>query len=357
MARNLAGATETSDKDLAKYPSSKGKGNGLLRWKLPNLITPPLYDTQLTGSQWMCTRATGEGACEESKKDDSPFPEWLEMTTCPKTGGGWLMDVPGLGKTFTALYNILQSAKQEREKYADCADHTYKASFIACPSGPVCDQWIKVITQDFPGLRLILARGSRRPQIDREDRSVDPKIDWLTPTQTRNGPSAIGFPAGDLMDSKNPDTLNTVVLCTYEAWRKRILDFAPSNDPADCNDPKKPVWFKKTSKNVWPSKAVAKAEKARKARGEPLRAEDEDSAEVSGDEDGKIYVRFHSHEWSGVFGKCYYNEGHRLRQATIQTHWAMRVLEADVHHFLTATPMMNSAIDIAAQLRLLWAAA
>lgn len=35
----------------------------------------------------------------------------------------------------------------------------------------------------------------------------------------------------------------------------------------------------------------------------------------------------------------------------------MRVLGADVHHFLTATPMMNSAIDIAGQLRLLWVAA
>lgn len=31
MARNLAGATEASDKDLSKYPSSKGKGNRLLR--------------------------------------------------------------------------------------------------------------------------------------------------------------------------------------------------------------------------------------------------------------------------------------------------------------------------------------
>jgi hypothetical protein len=48
------------------------------------------------------------------------------------------------------------------------------------------------------------------------------------------------------------------------------------------------------------------------------------------------------------------DEGHMTRNDKTQLHWMLRRLNAETNWYLNATPMVNSATDIASEAKLLW---
>lgn len=64
---------------------------------------------------------------------------------------------------------------------------------------------------------------------------------------------------------------------------------------------------------------------------------------------------FHiDHLWKGKISLTMSDEGHQTRNDKTQLHWMLRRLNDETNWYLTATPMVNSATDIAAETKLLW---
>lgn len=207
-------------------------------------------------------------------------PDIAAKVKCVATHGGMIVDTMGLGKTYLALLYLSFLAVHSPPR------QWFKPSLILAPSGVVLQQWVDAIYRHFPDLRLIVAHG---------EKSIDPKVanTWVSAAAMKKAPSNLTLWPRHLQyifDKTDRNAAATVVISTYETFASRTIEQSEVARPG-----KKPK------------------------------------------------VQYNS-KWPDVFGTLLLDEGHKLRHYWTRIYAAVKGLNADVHWFLTATPVVNSSL-------------
>ena len=301
-----------------------GEHKGILRRyksKLCPSIRRPLLASQITGVVHMLIRTCGEFPLSATQLQDrekyQKILERLEAYRGPATGGGFIEDAPGMGKTSTAMAYfdwLSRHGKHVDNEGKPC----HRAAMLFCPDGHVLRQWAEEINANYPGINLLVAKpgadwtwnseyGPRR--LEYLDRAAirDPQKSW---------PSHLDY----VFDKTNPKASRTIILGPYTTMRARLINVEEISSASR----------KKHGKAPWPAHWCFN----KKKRG---------------------FRIFHIDPfWEDKISLTMSDEGHLTRNDKTQLHWMLRRLNAETNWYLTATPMVNSATDIAAETKLLW---
>ena len=201
-----------------------------------------------------------------------------------QTFGGLVVDTMGFGKTRTGLLFLSYfslCASQNRIDFLPQND--FRPSLCLAPSGIVLGQW-KDTMRMFPTLITIIAYGEKPSDPNEARNWVSATAMREAPAKTTHWPKHLRF----VFDRQNPKACYVVLLSSYETFAARTL-----------------ITHNKVVKN-------------------------------------RVKKTFES-KWADVFRVVLLDEGHRLRHSNTKTYASVSLLNADVHWFLTATPVINSA--------------
>ncbi|KAL8841352.1 MAG: hypothetical protein Q9170_000983 [Blastenia crenularia] len=277
-------------------------------------------DSQITGAAFMLQRSYGYIPVDKARAEDSEVAKACESLKSIKTGGGFLVDATGFGKTDTACLFAAQHGL-----YGDHSNG-HKPMLLVVPNGAVFGQWASKLRSQFPSLNLIISN---------EDRPSETKYlsSWVSSTAMREAPEKLdNWPAHlrYVFDTSDPRASKTIVLTPYDSHSSRTvgIEWVDKHDPA-----------KKAAMAVPALKGkYLKREKAKMRQ------------EAEANEKEPIFVS----RWKGRFRCVILDEGHKVRHPITKLHASILLLEADINWFLTATPVINSAYDILGGLHILW---
>lgn len=250
-------------------------------------------DSQINGAMFMAQRSTGGPIIGEDRQSSAELDEAKSELESLTTGGGYLVDSTGLGKTITALLFVSQFALHHDHK------GVHRPTLITVPNGAVFSQWVDTIWEHFQDLNVIISN---------DDKPMDAKYaqNWISSTAVREAPKNLDQWPEDLryvFDTTDPRASRTVIVSPYDTHKDRTVMVK---------------WVMKT-KGVRGHKKRSK----RKHR----------------DEVAKFTSR-----WKGIFAMVICDEGHRIRHVETKTYASIKLLEASINWFLTATPIMNSSL-------------
>jgi hypothetical protein len=305
-------------------PDGEHKG-ALRRYKseLCPAVRRPLLASQVTGVAHMLLRTCGEFPLSETQLQDrdkyEKILEQLKGYRGPATGGGFVEDAPGMGKTSTALAFFDWLSKHGKHVDSEGAP-CYRPGVLFCPDGHVLRQWAEEINSSFPEINLIVSKpgvgwkkwdskkyGIRRFEYVERAAIRDPKKHW---------PVDLDY----VFDTKNPKASKTIILGPYTTMRARMINVEEISGQRR----------RKHGKAPWPQ-------------------------EWCYDKKKRGFRAFHIDPfWKGRISLTMSDEGHQTRNEKTQLHWMLRRLNADTNWYLTATPMVNSATDIASEAKVLW---
>ena len=226
----------------------------------------------------MLQRSCGKIPLSTPLAHDKPAIAAAKNLESIQTYGGFLVDMMGMGKTYTALLFLNYYALYHRPQ-------AHRPHLIVTPSGIVLDQWLEAVHTLFPGLTVILAHGERPS-------SVKYAQNWISATAMREAPASLkNFPAHlkYIFTATDSRSSKVVVLTSYETLGRRTLA----------------------------------------------------STKTFNDKGEEIQV-FHS-RWEGIFEVVLLDEGHKLRHTWTRLYAGVKELKANVHWFLTGTPIQNDA--------------
>jgi hypothetical protein len=279
-----------------------------------------LLPSQITAVVHMLLRTCGSFPLSKAQLQDREKYEdilkRLEYYRGPATGGGFLEDSPGMGKTADSLAFF--------DWWSKNADHVdsdgvtcHRPAMILTPDGKVLRQWVEEINKYFPGIDLIVMKpdaewvwnnkfGQKRFSYVKRAEVCDPQNKW---------PSHLDY----IFNKADPKASRTIILGPYTTVRKRLVEITTVTKTQQELHGKAP----------WPEKWCH-------------------------DPETKSFRIFDVPFWKGKLSILFGDEGHQARNDKRQLHWMVRELEAPVNWLLSATPMVNSATDIAALSRFLW---
>lgn len=257
--------------------------------------TYTFLDTQINGAAFMLQRTHGYIPVAREWAEKSEVAAALEILKSVKTYGGIVADIPGLGKTATALlYMCLDALYATHVNEKGQVDH--RPFLLLVPSGPVFNQWLQLITKHFNDLHLIISVGSRAPE---------PRFDrmWISSTAMQEAPHTLNRWPQHLkyvFDHQDPKASRTVILSTYDTHAERSIK----------------TTFRKPK--IGESHLVHWMESEK-----------------------KFVVPVYSSHLENVLRAVILDEGHRARNPLTKLHQSVAQLRSPVHWFLTATPIIN----------------
>ena len=161
----------------------------------------------------------------------------------------------------------------------------HKPMLILTPSAIILSQWHDAMLKEFPDLTVIVAHG--------ETTDVYKSRHWVSAAAMRDAPRRLRhWPAKleYIFDPNKPAASRTIVLSTYDTFTARTL------------------------------------------------------VETEIPQEGKKPETVYSSKWSGIFRVVILDEGHELRHPWTKSYHAVKNLNADIHWFLTATPVINGSV-------------
>ena len=266
-------------------------------------------DSQVTGAVFMLQRSYGYVPVDSVRANDPEVAKACESLNSVKTGGGYLVDVTGFGKTDTACLFVSQHALYSGHSTG------HRPTLIVVPNGAVFSQWQGKIYEKFPDLTLIVSN---------DDRPSEAKYlqSWVSSTAMREAPSKLDNWPADLkyvFDPKDPRASKVVILTPYDSHSARTVGID---------------WVHKTEEVRSSAMALpnTKTKSKREKRAEMKSREGYADCEP-------VFVS----KWKGVFCMVILDEGHKVRHPMTKVHASILLLDASIHWFLTATPIINSA--------------
>ena len=170
-------------------------------------------DSQVNGAIFMAQRSVGGALIQEERLADPAVREAAEKLKCLATGGGYLVDSTGLGKTMTSCLFINQ--------HAEHADHkgVYRPTTVETPNGAVFSQWCDTLWDNFKGLV---------PIISNDEKPYDPKFknNWVSSTAMREAPDSLEHWPEHLkyiFDARNPASAKAVIITPYDTHKDRTV--------------------------------------------------------------------------------------------------------------------------------------
>jgi hypothetical protein len=265
----------------AKFASKHGQAKVLDRSTCSTIpgCKVSFLDSQINGAVFMLQRSCGTVPITAQFIQDEAICKAASDLKSCRTWGGFVLDTMGFGKTYMALLFLNYYAMHARPT------NGYRPHLIVVPSGIVLDQWIKAIYDAFPDLTLILAHGER-------PHAAKYAQNWISATAMREAPASLtNFPSHltYIFDKSNPTAAKTVLLTSPETLQSRTLQ--------------KTVYM---------------------------------------DNRGKQRKKYSS-RFEGIFEVVLLDEGHRFRYTWTRIYAAVKHLNADIHWFLTGTPIQNNA--------------
>lgn len=280
------------DSDIQKYRSKL----------MPRVRGMSFLPSQVTGLVYMLFKSCGEFPLCPQQKVDPEINKKLKAVYAKgevlKVPGGFVADGAGMGKTaLTMAYIDWFSQFVDHRDAAGNLDH--RPTLIMCPAGIVLKQWAELISDCFPGIKLLIAKSGEQ-FTDRPTRANN----WRY-IGTHDFDSLENFPYKDILDKNNPEASQHAVLVSYTTMRERIASKVRARDEDQKVHPPPPGVFLE--------------------KGETYR---------------KQYI---IKGWMrGMFKIAVYDEGHILRNETSLVHWTARNLETDINWIVTATPLVNT---------------
>ncbi|KAI9782077.1 MAG: hypothetical protein M1839_005423 [Geoglossum umbratile] len=268
-------------------------------FKIGNKEDLTFFDWQVNGACQMLLRTLGYVPLPAAHKTRPEVKSALGRLSCLAVHGGILADQTGLGKTKQTLLFLSYYTQFHIEMHDQSPVH--RPILLVVPS-QVVKQWADDIIDYFPDFNLLI--------------SYDPTVLGHKFFGHTVGSVAMGeLPAHDansnfpqrwtfLFDTQDPRASKTILLTSYDTHAERsiIEELLPST---------------KRRKN-----------------------------------DGAEY-RYRS-RMKDLFAMVILDEGHRMRNTYTKTWASISLLHAKYHWLITATPVVNSPLDMVGQLALLW---
>lgn len=297
--------------------------------ELGQLIATDLLATQVTGITHALIRTFGTFPLSEKQRADKDkrYENIVKKLNYdgPKVGGGFIEDVPGLGKTFLVLAFF--------SWFAAHGDHTdehgyreHRPTLLVVPDGHVFNQWVDAINNKFPTINLIVtdqayAIGNRPPLAAGEPERKYTTVGAKAITGEVKWPNKLDY----IFDKTNARASSVLMIASYTSWRRRVVERVDlTTDEVEGREDPPDWWVRKKGTLNWESLEMRTL------------AED---------------------RWRGKFKMTLLDEGHLTRNHTSQTHWSIRHLNASFNWIISATPIVNSAEDLANLTRMVWPAA
>lgn len=242
-------------------------------------------DSQVNGAVFMLQRTLGSIPVATKFADDAHMRGIAAKLKSVQTHGGIVVDTMGFGKTYTALLFAAY--------HAAYAPHTgtsgkpvHRPILCIVPAGVVLQQWQDAIKDKFLSLNIIVAHGERPNDAKLSMHWVSAMAVRDYPQSLRNWPKHLRY----IFDLTNPKASQTIILSSYDTFAQRTL----------------------------------KVTKQQKRNGQ--------------------YKKVYTSSWQGVFDIVIMDEGHKLRHPFTKTYASIKMLKANVHWFLTATPVINDSM-------------
>lgn len=242
-------------------------------------------DSQVNGAVFMLQRTLGSIPVATKFADDAHMRGIAAKLKSVQTHGGIVVDTMGFGKTYTALLFAAY--------HAAYAPHTgtsgkpvHRPILCIVPAGVVLQQWQDAIKDKFLSLNIIVAHGERPNDAKLSMHWVSAMAVRDYPQSLKNWPKHLRY----IFDPTNPKASQTIILSSYDTFAQRTL----------------------------------KVTKQQKRNGQ--------------------YKKIYTSSWQGVFDIVIMDEGHKLRHPFTKTYASIKMLKANVHWFLTATPVINDSM-------------
>ncbi|RMZ78756.1 hypothetical protein DV736_g6688, partial [Chaetothyriales sp. CBS 134916] len=341
----------------------------------PQYVDPPAYEDHVTGSEvhaygadaapdhtdsfWALHRdiasssapiPTWRDAClqlgfteEQAARgndairiDDSSFkPEhaqvlaaaWMQQMEASPIGGGILALDTGLGKTLTTLFHIVQQAQRLEAQAA--AGHPVKAlpTLVICPAVIIPGWYNEIKTHFRKQLKVRFYYSSS----NEDTLSAGQKLLCLPNNpQEANDELERSFPSND------PASARVVVLTSYETHTQRNVQVARREDD---------IAF--LAKEGFGDTEFAKD---RKLVPDFLDASRKSSGDSYGYDDRVVYMN----PMRGRFCRVVCDEGQKIKNCYSKTHVGVWYSFAQHYWIVSATPMLNSVVDLLGYLWLFW---
>ncbi|RMZ78246.1 hypothetical protein DV737_g3998, partial [Chaetothyriales sp. CBS 132003] len=252
---------------------------------------------------------------------------WMQRMEASPVGGGILALDAGLGKTLTTLFHIVLQAQRLEAQAA--AGHPVKAlpTLIICPA-IIIPGWYNEIRAHF------------RDHLKVRFYYSSPNEDTLSAQQKLlclpNNPQEANDELERSFPSNNPASARVVVLTSYETHTQRNVQVAMRADDIEF-----------LGKEGFGDTEFAKD---RKLIPDPLDATRTPHGSNYGYDDRVVYMN----PMRGRFCRVVCDEGQKVKNCYSKTHVGVWYSFAQHYWIVSATPMLNSVVDLLGYLWLFW---